>query len=122
MRKIQSEIKHFNDVRGWSSPEQIKDLLLNFNEEIGEFWNIIKWVDINKQTELIRKNHDEVENFIGDMIYLVMKIANLCHVDSQNAIESVMAEYEKRFPIESVRGKHANVKAGGIDKKVDSSK
>jgi len=42
MRDIQQRIKNFNDKGEWSTPESIKDLLLNMNEEIGEFWNIIK--------------------------------------------------------------------------------
>ncbi|MBI2448985.1 hypothetical protein HYV49_01680 [Candidatus Pacearchaeota archaeon] len=49
MLDIQEKIKKFNDEREWSSPHTIKDLLLNMNEEIGEFWNIIKWVDTEMQ-------------------------------------------------------------------------
>ncbi|MEK6861581.1 MAG: MazG-like family protein [Nanoarchaeota archaeon] len=117
MQEIQNRIKKFNDERGWSTPESIKDLLLNINEEVGEFWNIIKWVDTEKQQRLIKDNKEEVENFIGDMLYLVFKIAYLSNVDSKKAIEGVLEEYEKRFPIDKVKGTHANTKAGGVDLK-----
>ncbi len=40
MNTIQEQIKVFNDARDWSDPSCIKDLLLNMNEEIGEFWNV----------------------------------------------------------------------------------
>ena len=117
MRDTQQLIKDFNDKRDWSDPACIKDLLLNITEEIGEFWNIIKWVDAKTQLELIKKNRDEVENFIGDMIYLILKISYLCEIDSKKAIHYVMAEYEKRFPIELTKGTHGNVLAGGINNK-----
>lgn len=117
MKKIQDDIKKFNDERDWSDPSCIKDLMLNMNEEIGEFWNIIKWVDTETQQRLIKENKEEVENFIGDMIYLVLKTAYLCDVDSDKSIADVMKEYEKRFPKEKTKGNHGNTRAGGIDLK-----
>lgn len=117
MKAVQDFIKKFNDEREWSNPESIKDLLLNMNEEIGEFWNIIKWVDTKTQQKLIKENKGETENFIGDMLYLILKISYLCDVDSEKAIKDVMEEYEKRFPLKETKGNHANKLAGGIDLK-----
>ncbi len=117
MKKIQENIKKFNDERDWSKPRSIKDLLLNINEEIGEFWNIIKWIPEDKQMELIKENKEEAEDFVGDVIYIIMKIAYLCDIDSEDAIKKVMKEYEKRFPVEKTKGKHANTRAGGVDLK-----
>ena len=117
MEEIQNKIKEFNDKRLWSDPASIKDLLLNMNEEIGEFWNIIKWVNVETQMKLIKENQGEVDNFIGDMLYLILKISYLCDVDSKKAIRDVLDEYEKRFPIDKTKGNHANLKAGGIDLK-----
>ena len=115
--QTQEKIKLFNDARNWSTKGSIKDLMLNMTEEIGEMWNVIKWVDVETQQKLIEKHHDEVENFVGDMIYLILKISYLCDVDSQKAIDDVMAEYEKRFPIDKAKGNHGNTRAGGVDLK-----
>src|SRR3989344_6006466 len=115
MLAIQNDIKAFNDALEWSKPSSIKDLLLNMNEEVGEFWNIIKWVDTDTQQKLIKENKAEVDNFIGDMLYLILKISYLCDVDSDKSILDVLKEYEKRFPIEKARGNHANIRAGGVD-------
>ena len=117
MIETQEKIKKFNDEREWSDPFSIKDLLLNMNEEVGEMWSIIKWVDVQTQQKLIKENKEEVENFIGDMIYLIMKVAYLCDVDSKKAINDVLNEYEKRFPLDKAKGNHGNPKAGGVDLK-----
>ena len=122
MNEIQNKIQKFNDERDWSKKSSIKDLMLNMNEEIGEFWNIIKWVDADTQTKLINENKEEVENFIGDMLYLTLKISYLCDVDSKKAIEDVLKEYEQRFPINKSKGNHANKLAGGIDLKNEVKK
>lgn len=117
LNKIQQIIKQFNDERDWSTPSSVKDLCLNMNEEIGELWNVIKWVDTDTQLRLVKENKEEVDNFIGDMIYLILKVAYLYGVDSEKAIMDVMAEYEKRFPKERTKGNHGNKLAGGIDLK-----
>lgn len=114
---IQNALQSFNDARDWSRPSSIKDLLLNMNEEIGEFWNIIKWVDVETQQRLIKENKGEVENFIGDMLYLILKVAYLSEVNAEKGIRDVLAEYEKRFPAERTKGNHGNTRAGGIDLK-----
>ena len=77
--------------------------MLNMNEEIGEFWNIIKWVDVDMQQKLIKENKKEVENYIGDMLYLILKISYLCNIDSKKAINDVLEEYEKRFPVSKAK-------------------
>ena len=117
INEAQNRIKVFNDEREWSDSGCIKDLMLNMNEEIGEMWSLIKWVDVPKQQELIEMNKEEVENFVGDMIYLILKLGYLCNVDSEKAIKDVIEEYEKRFPKDKAKGSHGNTRAGGVDLK-----
>ncbi len=118
MEQTQVNIEKFNLERDWGKVSEIKDLLLNMNEEIGEFWNIIKWVDAEKQKELIKDNKEEVGNFIGDMNFLLLKVASICNIDAQVETDKVLEEYERRFPIDEIkRVKHANTRAGGIDNK-----
>jgi len=117
MNKSQHEIKEWNEKRGWMGDAQLKDLMLNMCEEIGEMWSVVKWVDVETQKRLVKENKEEVENFIGDMLYLILKISAICDVDSQKALKDVMQEYDKRFPEDKVKGRHGNVLAGGIDLK-----
>ena len=118
MKTIQDKVKEFNSIRNGGYTGEIKDLLLNLNEEIGEFWNIIKWVDEDKQKQLIKENKEEVGNFIGDSSFLLLKIASICDIDAEKETLKVLEEYKKRFPIDKVKeAKHANKLAGGIDNK-----
>ena len=117
-KELQNKIRKFNQEREWGAVAEIKDLMLNMNEEIGEMWHIIKWVDAEKQKEMIEKNKEEVGNFIGDMAYLLFKIAFISDTDLEKETVKVLEEYEKRMPIDKIKQfKHGNVKAGGWDNK-----
>ena len=81
IKELQNKIAEFDNARGWENSWNVKDLMLNMSEEIGELWNLIKWVDDEKQKELVEKNKEEVENFIGDVLFLIIKIANQAKID-----------------------------------------
>ena len=120
--ELQNKIKKFNTEREWGKVGEIKDLMLNMNEEIGEMWHVIKWINEEKQKEMIEKNKKEVGNFVGDMSYLLFKIAFICNIDLEKETLKVIEEYEKRMPIDKIKQfKHGNVKAGGYDNKNETS-
>jgi NTP pyrophosphatase (non-canonical NTP hydrolase) len=113
----QSRVKAFNEARAWGKPEYLKDLLLNMCEEVGECWNVVKWVDGKRGVELVRKHKDEVEDFVGQQLYLALKIAYLSEVDGERALRRTLEEFEHRFPVERAKGSHSNLRAGGVDRK-----
>jgi len=118
MRKFQEKIKDFDKKRGWEDIWYLKDLALNVTEEVGEFWNLIKWVDEEKQKKVIAEKKEEASDFIGDTLFLILKIANKTGVDAEKALQKTLDEYEKRMPAEKMKEvKHANKLAGGWDNK-----
>jgi NTP pyrophosphatase (non-canonical NTP hydrolase) len=118
IKELQDKIKEFDIARGWEDNWNIKDLLLNIAEEGGEVWNLIKWIDDEKQRKVVEENKEEVENYIGDTLFLLLKIANQTKVDAEKALDDTLEEYEKRMPPEVMRRvKHANKLAGGVDDK-----
>ena len=120
---MQKKIKEFDMVRGWENSWDIKDLLLNITEEGGELWSLIKWVDDEKQKQIVEKKKEEVSDYIGDTLFLLLKIANQTKVDVQIALQNTLDEYEKRMPPEIMKKvKHANKLAGGVDDKKQTIK
>lgn len=117
MEDLQKAVKKFVEGRDWAKPEYTKDVLLNITEEVSEFWNLIKYADTETQLKIIRENKKEVENFIGDLLFIVLKLASQFNIDASAAVKKVLEEHEKRFPVEKVKGKHNNKRAGGFDGK-----
>ena len=118
IKEAQNMIREFDEARGWGDAWNIRDLLLNITEEGGEMWNLIKWVDDDKQKEIVDGKKEEVSDYIGDTLFLLLKIANQTGVDSEKALEDTLKEYEERMPPEFMKKlKHANKLAGGYDEK-----
>jgi len=118
IKEAQEKVRKFDEARGWENSWNIKDLSLNITEEVGELWDLIKWVDDKKQKEITENKKQEVSDFVGDTLFLVLKIANQTKVDSEKALQDTLEEYEKRMPAEKMKEvKHANKLAGGIDDK-----
>lgn len=118
VEESQDRIKKFDVKRGWDNNWDLKDLCLNLNEEIGELWNLIKWVDDEKQKQVLKDNHAEAENFIGDALFIIFKMANQMGVNAKKSVVEVIEELEKRMPIEKIKEiGHANKSAGGFDDK-----
>jgi NTP pyrophosphatase (non-canonical NTP hydrolase) len=118
MKEAQDKLKEFDTARGWEKDWNIKDLLLNITEEGGELWDLIKWVEDEKQKEVINNNKDKVSDYIGDILFLLLKIANQTKVDVSKSLQNTLDEYEKRMPPEKMKEVgHANINAGGIDNK-----
>ncbi len=124
IESFQQKIADFNLERGWSKdPAMMKDFLLNICEEAGEAWSVIKWVGPDVQKELFIKHKEKYEDFVGDSLYLILKIAWLLDIDSGKALLSTLNEYEQRFPKDKMKiVKHGNPLAGGIDDKENSQR
>lgn len=118
IKEAQNKVREFNKARGWENDWNIKDLLINITEEGGELWNLIKWIDDEKQKEVLADKKEEVSDYIGDTLYIILKIANQTGVDATEALSNTLKEFERRMPAEIMKKvRHANKFAGGIDNK-----
>ena len=116
--KAQNMLREFDKARGWESGWNLKDLLLNITEEGGEMWSLIKWIDDEKQKKVVKEKKAEVSDYIGDTLYLILKIANQTGIDASVALMETLKEYELRMPPEVMkRVGHGNKLAGGHDNK-----
>ncbi|MBU0647670.1 hypothetical protein KJ855_00645 [Patescibacteria group bacterium] len=98
MKKQQTQIKHFKQIRGWDKYHTPKELLLGMVEEIGEFRNVIKWqlteAGVKQQ---IKENFDEIEDFFGDIMFEICSLANYCEVDVETALDIVIKKHKIRY-------------------------
>lgn len=118
IKKAQELVKEFDQAREWESDWNLKDLSLNLVEEVGELWSLIKWVNTEKQKQIVSGKKEEVEDFLGDALFLILKIANQTGTNVETGFQNTLNEYEKRMPAKTMRKvKHANKLAGGHDNK-----
>jgi len=118
LKETQDKIREFDEARGWGDDWNIKDLLLNITEEGGELWSMLKWVGDEEQKKIVAGNAAEVSDYVGDTLFLLLKIANQTGVDVEKALQDTLDEYEGRMPPEVMKKVgHANKLVGGHDNK-----
>lgn len=120
MNSFQERIKKYAEDRDWNQFHNPKDLLLGIVEEIGEIRNLVKW---EQSTDVLKKvlqdNKTELEDNIGDIYWFLVLLANGSDIDIDEAIDKVIINNEKRFPIKDVKSQHTNRYLGGKDKQYE---
>lgn len=66
--------------------DKIDDVFLKLEEEIGEFKDALK-----------RKNHDDMEDELGDMFFVLVRIANFVNVNPEQALRTTINKFIRRF-------------------------
>ena len=116
MNKFQLQIKDFVESRKWGQFHSPKDLLLGIVEEIAEIRNMIKWEqDPQIINEVLEKKKEELADNIGDIYWFLSLLANSHDIDIDQAIQDVIDNNGKRFPIDKTFDKHTNLHLGGHD-------
>lgn len=119
LNEYQKQVAQFSKERNWDKQTSgIFNMLCNISEETGEVWNVIKWIDNDEDMrKVISQNQNELSDGIGDLLWCVIRLANLFGVDASKSLIDVLKEYEERFPIEKVKNKKSNPSLGGYDRK-----
>ena len=118
---MQKEVATFTDGRKWAETYQIYGILLNMIEEVGEAWNIVKHLEKDEALlkKVILESRSEMEDFIGDISFLLFKLAHVIGVDVETALDARFEEFKERFPADFMKAHTfaGNRRAGGVDKK-----
>ena len=123
IKDLQTEVGAFADARKWAETYQVYGIMLNMIEEIGEAWNVVKHLE--KDEKLLKKviddSKDELEDFVGDITFLLFKLAHTLQIDVEKSVEDRMDEFKERFPADfmSKNTFAGNRRAGGIDNKYE---
>ena len=67
----------------WENPEQV---LGKLHEELAEFAEARR-----------RASHDEIENEMGDLLFVLVNLARFVKVDPEQALRRTNAKFRKRF-------------------------
>lgn len=66
--------------------EKIEDMISKLEEEISEF-----------KTALIEKKQSDIEDEIGDILFVLVRIANFVHVNPEDALKKTIKKFVQRF-------------------------
>ncbi len=100
IKEAQDLIKEFDKIRNWDNFYPL-EVFANINKEIGEIWKTLAWEDNDKKEEIAKENKQKIENDIGDLLFLALRLANQFNVDTERGLRNSLKDLKKRFPIDS---------------------
>ena len=120
----ESRVLNINHIAKIERDNEIKAYLAKSTEQEEFYAQYIKELEVElddeKQKEIVDKNKEEADNFIGDALFIILKMANQMGTDAEGELQKVLDEYEKRMPAEKMKEVGtANKLAGGWDNKED---
>ncbi len=93
MKKLQQEIKQFCEENGLISPPEHR--VLDLVSEVGEVAKeVLKMTDYGRQ---LSQPREEVKSEIGDVLYVLITVANTLDVDLEDALKEVLEKYKTRL-------------------------
>jgi NTP pyrophosphatase (non-canonical NTP hydrolase) len=93
MKQLQQTVKDFTDQHNLNAP--IEHRTLDLVSEVGEVAKeIVKMSDYGTKKPEYR---EELKGEIGDVLYVLMVLANNLEIDLEEALELVMKKYKARL-------------------------
>jgi len=101
---VSHALNAFAEVRDWEQFHSPKNLAMALNVEAGELLEHFQWLTEEASTELGPDKLDEIAKEIADVQIYLIRLADQLGIDILAATEAKMAENEKKYPADAVRG------------------
>ncbi len=109
IKELQAIAKDFIDKRDWRKFQTLKDLAMNSSIESNELMEIFLWHDKAFEDNIISGNDNEtlnkIKNEVSDILFSCLAIADHLNFDISEAYKNKMAELDKRYNVDKVKGK-----------------
>lgn len=97
IKVAQAEVLAWDRARGWEGFQPL-EVFANMNEEISEIWQKIAWVEAAQKQARAREHREAIEFDVGDLLRLVLTLANQFDVDAERGLARVMEDFSRRHP------------------------
>lgn len=103
---LKGEVKRFCEAWDWDQYHNAKDLAIGVSTEAGELLDLFRF----KSPEEVRAmflnagEREDVEDEMADVLFFLLRMAQMNGIDLSGALESNMVKNEKKYPVEKARG------------------
>jgi NTP pyrophosphatase (non-canonical NTP hydrolase) len=106
LHELKDKIKAFCDARDWDQFHNAKELAIALSIEASELLEIFRWKNEKEVAELFKneKKKEDIEDEMADILYFLVRMAQMYNLDLSEALDKKMAKNEKKYPIEKAKG------------------
>jgi NTP pyrophosphatase (non-canonical NTP hydrolase) len=103
---VARRLRRFADERDWDQFHTPKNLVMALAGEAGELLAIFQWLTPDESLEVMADaaKAEEVRDELADVLYYLVRAADVLGVDLSDALSSKLAKNAARYPVERSRG------------------
>jgi dCTP diphosphatase len=106
IQELTAKIRKIADDRDWHQFHNAKDLSISLLLEATELLEHFQWRNGTELEEHIKKNKQAISEELVDVLYWVLRTADVLDVDLKKTLEEKLVKIEKKYPIEKAKGNH----------------
>nr|WP_255568405.1 nucleotide pyrophosphohydrolase [Salinarchaeum sp. IM2453] len=106
MDELNEEVREFCEARNWKQYHTPKELAIGLSTESNELLELFRFKDQDDQDALLADpdTREDVEEEIADVLFFILRFADLYDVDLENALESKLEKNRERYPKDEYHG------------------
>jgi len=106
IQELKEKIKEFCEKRDWDQFHGAKDLATALIIEAAELLEPFRWKSEKEVKALMEnpKKREEISEEMADVLYFLIRMAQMYNIDLSDALEKKMGKNDKRYPVEKAKG------------------
>ncbi len=104
IEELKEKVKKFCDERDWDQFHNIKELAIALSIEVSELLELFRWKTPEEVKEVMKNRREDVEDEIADVMYFLLRIAQMNGIDLSEAFERKLEKTGKNYPVEKSKG------------------
>ena len=104
LRALQVRLAGFAAERDWEQFHSPKNLAMALSVEAAELVEEFQWLTEQQSRELDPERRERVRLELADVFIYLLRLADRLDVDLMRAADDKIAQNERKYPVERVRG------------------
>ncbi len=105
IEELKQKVKTFCEERNWGQFHNPKELAIGISTEANELLQIFRFKSEKEMQELMNSERKtDVEEELADVLYFVLRFAQMNEIDLSTAIENKIEKNNKKYPLEKAKG------------------
>jgi NTP pyrophosphatase (non-canonical NTP hydrolase) len=98
--ELNKDVREFCEERDWTQFHTPKDLSIGLSTESNELLELFRFKDQADQEALLSdpEKHADVEDELADILFFLLRFADLYDVDLEAALETKLKKNRERYP------------------------
>jgi dCTP diphosphatase len=103
---LQTRLREFAQARDWEQFHTPKNLTMALAAEVGELLEIFQWLTDEQASAVTERDADLqlVRDELADIFIYLIRMADILHIDLEDAVQGKLGDNERRYPVELAKG------------------